>query len=112
MPRETPCPTSREPEGASTAHDDEVVSNSDGQQQQRNRAKHQPRKPVAHSFTSAQSRPVVARSDCMHRADFRFGIQVRKESGDLKRVEFEKRQRPSLKLGDQPSNPSRHDCAQ
>jgi hypothetical protein len=95
MPKEAPCPTSREPDAAST-HGGDVVSNKDAEQQPRSRGKQQPRKPIAHSFTSAQSRPVVARSDCMHRAYFRFGIQVRKESGDLKRVEFEQRLRASL----------------
>jgi hypothetical protein len=87
MSREMPCPTS-----PASTHGDDVVSNRDAQQQPRNCGKQQPRKPIAHSFTSAQSRPVVPQSECMHRAYFRFGIQVSKGPEDLRRAEFEERQ--------------------
>jgi hypothetical protein len=76
--------------GASTAPGDDV-SDADRQQQQRDRAKQEPCKPIGQSFASAQSPTMLPHSDCVHRAHFRLDIQVKKGPEDLKRVELEQR---------------------
>ena len=77
--------------GGSTAPGDDV-SDTDREQQQRDRTKQEPCKPIGQPFASAESPAVVPHSDRVHRAYFRLDIQVKKGSEDLDRVELEQRQ--------------------
>jgi hypothetical protein len=68
------------------------VSDTDRQQQQRDRAEQQPRNPIGQSFAAAQSPTMLPHPDCVHRPYFRLDIRLKKGSEDLERVELEQRQ--------------------
>jgi hypothetical protein len=69
------------------------VSDTDRHQQQRDRAKQQPRKPIGQSFAAAQSPTMLPHPDCVHRPYFRLDVRLKKGSEDLERVELEQRQK-------------------